>query len=167
MPYGSEIGVERLIGDIVTSRDFTISSTPSSTQISAVLDDVTADLDRELQAQGYRVPVLLADDTTAYNYLAAVNNYGAAAIVLGMIPAHAFRPGLEGLGETRAQMFEARFQNAMKVIQEKRIRATRSVGRFSQVFAGSQEDTDANRKLPFFRRGMHDVPGQRSLTGPR
>lgn len=163
MPYGSSTGVERLIGDIVASRDFTTTSVPTTAQIAAILDDVQADLDRELSINGFTVPVA-SSDTTATAYLASINNYGAAAITLGTIPTAAYIPGGVEIGETRAQMFEARFQRAIELIREKRLPASRSRRNHVWIRSGGASDSDNNTKVPLFKRGQDDYPSSRSLT---
>ncbi len=61
------------------------TSTPSSTQVTALMVQVAVEIDAVLEAQGYTVPV-----TTPTNFVAvlkAINAYGAAALAeLGMFP---------------------------------------------------------------------------------
>lgn len=161
--YGSVVAVERLVGDLVASRDFTTSSTPSEAQIELTLDDVAANLNRELDVSGFVVPVA-ASDSQAYNYLVSVNNYGAAATVLGMLPPESFDPDAPDVATSRAGMYQSRFNKALEYIAAHRIRATRRRTRLYHVFSGSQEDSDSNRKKPLFTRGVTDFPSSRTLT---
>ena len=83
--YGTVAGVEKLVGDLVASRTFGAGTVPTLAQVEGILDDVASDLNRELESAGYTVPVTSVD-ATALAFLRASNNYGAAAVVLGMLP---------------------------------------------------------------------------------
>lgn len=162
--YGTVAGVERLIGDLIDSRTFSGSTVPSTTQVEAELDAVAADLNRELEANDFTVPVAVGDDPTDHAFLAAANNYGAAAVLLATVPFIATNPDQEEFGTNRAEMYARRLNHALKEIRAHRISATKSTGRMARMFAGSQEDDDGNTKKPLFVRGIHDFPGARSLT---
>lgn len=166
--YGEVAGIQKLIGDIVESRTFTTGTVPTLAQVESELDNQAADLNRELDQAGYIVPVGEVDYPTAYAFLVAANEYGAAAVLLSTIPANSFNPDdeIEQTGETRAITYSNKFKSALKAIREYRIRAGMRVGRLSRVFAGSQEDDQGNEKEPIFTRGMDDYPGRRNLTGP-
>ena len=161
--YGSEAGVEKLVGDLVAGRDFGAGTIPTTTQVEGVLDDIAADLNRELDTEGYTVPVASAD-ATAKAFLAAANNYGAAAVLLGMFPVGAYNPDAEGQGNSRAEMYQKRLNSAIKMIREHRLKAGMTTQRFALVFSGGQEDEDGNEKLPLFKRGQTDYPSSRSLV---
>ena len=159
--YGEVAGIQKLIGDIVESRTFAVGTVPTLAQVESELDNAAADLNRELDQVGYTVPVVEADWPTAYAFLKAANEYGAAAVLLSTIPANGYNPDeeVEQPGETRATTYSNKFKSALKAIRENRIRAGRRVGRLSRVFAGSQEDADGNEKKPIFTRGMDAYPG--------
>lgn len=161
--YGSVAGVQALVGDLVASRTFSGSTTPTLTQVEGVLDDVAADINRELEAAGYTVKVSQASYPTAYAFLAAANNYGAAAIVLGMLPPVTFTADTEQEGPSRAQMYQGRLNHALKVITEGKLKAARDTGRLERCYSGASEDADGNDKVPLFTRDQWDYPGSRSL----
>ena len=161
--YGSEAGVEKLVGDLVAGRDFGAGTVPTTTQVEGVLDDIAADLNRELDVEGYTVPVNATDYPTARAFLVAVNNYGAAAVILGMFPVGAYNPNAEEQGNSRAEMYQKRLNSAIKMIREHRLKAGMTTQRFALVFSGGQEDEDGNEKLPLFQRGQTDYPSSRSL----
>lgn len=164
--YAEHEDVERLIGDIVTDREFATDTVPSLTQVETELDNVAADINRELDQAGYTAPVVEADWPFAYNYLKAANAYGAAAVLLSVVPSEGYDPteDVETPGTDRATTYANKLKSALKVIREHRLRAARRVGRLERVFAGSQEDEDGNEKKPIFTRGMDDYPGRRSLV---
>jgi len=164
--YAEHEDVERLIGDLVEDREFTEDTVPSLAQVESELDNVAADLNRELDQVGYTVPVNETDYPTAYKYLVAANAYGAAAVLLSTIPATTYNPDeeVEQPGETRASTYGNKLKSALKAIRENRFRAGRRTRRLEKVFAGSQEDSEGNTKEPIFTRGEDDYPGRRSLT---
>ena len=164
--YAEHEDVERLIGDIVSGREFDGTTTPTLVQVEAELDNAAADINRELDQIGYTVPVVLADWPTAYAFLKAANAYGAAAVLLSTIPAEGYNPEdeVETGGEDRSKTYSIKFNHALKAIRENRIRAARRKARLADTFAGSQETDDGEEKLPIFTRGMDDYPGRRALV---
>ena len=164
--YAEHEDVERLIGDIVSGREFDETTTPSLAQVEAELDNAAADLNRELDQVGYTVPVSETSYPTARKFLKAANAYGAAAVLLSTIPAEAYNPEdeVETGGEDRGKTYSIKFNHALKAIRENKLRAGRRKGRLADAFAGSQETDDGEEKLPIFTRGMDDYPGRRSLV---
>ena len=77
MAYGSETGVEALVpaAGLIDG-----SSIPTTTQLSAWLDEGAARIDRVLSSAGYSVPVSSGADV--YEELRALNNLYAGAYVL-------------------------------------------------------------------------------------
>jgi len=159
--YAEHEDVERLIGDIVEDRTFSATTVPTEEQVEAELDNAAADLNRELDAVGYTVPVDETEYPTAYAFLKAANAYGAAAVLLSTVPSEGYEPTeeVETPANTRAQTYANKFKSALKAIRENRLRAGRRVGRLSRVFAGSQETDDGIEKKPIFTRGMDEYPG--------
>jgi len=164
--YAEATDVERLIGDVVEERTFTEDTVPSLAQVEAELDNVAADLNRELDQVGYTVPVVEADYATAYKYLKAANAYGAAAVLLATVPATTYSPDeeVEQPGETRAGTYGNKLKSALKAIKENRLRAGRRTRRLENLAAGSAVDDEGNTKDPIFTRGMDAYPGRRSLV---
>ena len=160
--YGTETGVELLIGDVVDSGDFTVSTDPTTTDVEKQLDAVAHDLNRELEAAGYTVPVT-SDDATALAFLEDANDYGAAARVLAMFPGNPYDPDEDAPpGGSRVSMYGQHLKHAIKMIQEHRLKAAFSTGRAKQFEAGARLDTNSNTRSPLFTRGMTDLPGSRS-----
>jgi hypothetical protein len=164
--YAEHEDVERLIGDIVDDREFTTGTVPTLAQVEQELDNVAADLNRELDQVGYTVPVSQTDYETAYNFMKAANAYGAAAVLLALVPAQTYEPveDTEAPPVDRITMYSRQYQHALKVIKENRLRAGRRKQRTGDLFCGSQEDEDGNEKYAVFTRGMDDYPGRRSLV---
>ncbi len=164
--YGTVAGLERLIGDIVPSRTFAVGTVPSTTQAEAELDNVAAEINAELDVQGYTVPISSVDYPTAYAAAKAANEYGAAARLLSTIPSEAYDPTeqVEEIGESRPQQYEKLLNRFLARVKNNRLRAGRRVGRLSRVFTGAQEDDDGNAKKPLFTRDMDSYPGGRVFT---
>ena len=164
--YAEHEDVERLIGDIVEDRTFNETTVPTLVQVEAELDNVAADLNRELDQVGYTVPVSKTDYPTAYKYLVAANAYGAAAVLLSTVPATTYNPDeeVEQPGETRASTYGNKLKSALKAIRENRLRAGRRTRRLGNLAAGSAVDDEGNTKDPIFTRGEDDYPGRRSLV---
>jgi len=163
--YGTVAGVERLIGDIVASRTFTTGTVPTLVQCEAELDNVAADINSALDVMRYTVKVSETDYPYAYNFLAAANEYGAAARLLGTIPTEAYDPDeqMVDMGVTRAQMYERYFNQALKRIWDRKLRAGMAEGRFDKLRAGAATDDDGNTKDPLYRRRMGEYSGARIL----
>lgn len=159
--YGTSTGIERLVGDVFVARSITSTTIPSLTYVEGMLDQTAAEINRELQASGYTIPVSTGE-SVARDWVKSINEFGAAALVLGSMPMTAIAPGREDAGSNRMEMFQAYFNSGLKSIRENRLVSSRSRGRLGGVFAGSQEDSDNNRKLPIFTRGMDDYPGSRA-----
>jgi len=159
--YAEHEDVERLIGDIVEDRTFTEDTVPSIDQVETELNNVAADLNRELDQVGYTVPVDETNYATAYAYLKAANAYGAAAVVLSVLPATVYNPDeeVESTGETRATTYGNKLKSALKAIRENRLRAGRRTRRLGNLAAGSAEDDEGNEKNPIFKRGEDAYPG--------
>jgi len=162
--YGTSTGIERLIGDIVISRAFTTTTVPNSTTVELFIDDIASELNRELAASGYQVPVSTTANPLEHRWLESINDKGAAAMILGSMPAVSFAPGFEDAGTNRAEMFIGFFTRALTAIQEHRFTADRTRGRLGAVFSGSQSDTNGSRKKPLFKRDDGRRTGIDSFT---
>ncbi len=164
--YGTVAGIQRLIGDIVPSRTFSDSTVPSTAQVEAELDNVAAEINAELDVQGYLIPINATDYPTAYALAKAANEYGAAARLLSTIPPETYNPDeqVEDTGETRPQQYEKLLNRFLNRVRKNMLRAGRRTGRLHKFYAGSQADDNGYTKKPLFTRDMDSFPGSRSLT---
>jgi hypothetical protein len=108
MPYATLAEVQQLMAQ------FTISatSTPNTTQATAIMTDISNEIDVRLSGAGFSVPV--TDPQYFEDWLALLNSYGAAAAVL-----KSMFPDAVGIGETPAYAFwEARYQQGLKDIAD-------------------------------------------------
>lgn len=70
---------------LTPKRTFTASSTPTTTQVESIIDDIAAEIDAALNTRGYTVPV--TSPAAFLTFLGVVNAYGAAALAeAGMFP---------------------------------------------------------------------------------
>lgn len=164
--YAEHEDVERLIGDVVLNRTFSISTVPTLDQVEAELDSVAAELNALLDMKGYTVKVSETSYPHAYNALKAANAYGASARLLGTIPTEAYDPSSDmvDMGTTRAQMYERYLNQMKKQIKGYELRAGMRKNRLSRVFTGGQEDSAGNVRDPLFKRGMLNKPGAEVST---
>jgi hypothetical protein len=163
--YGTAAGVQNLIGDIVASRVFTTGTIPALATVEAILDQVAGEINVHLKANGYSVPVALATDPEAHALLLQANNAGAAAVLLSTGPSEAWeQPGLDDVSRGRRHMFENLLTRTLKLIQERRLPATRTSLGFEDLIVGSKLDTDGKTRTPIFTLGRWDYPGTRSLS---
>jgi len=162
--YGNTTGLERLIGDMFVSRTITSTTVPTTLQVDLTIDDIGAEINVALAANGYTAPLSTADNPIEHRYLESINNYGAAAMLLGSIPMTAIAPGLEDAGTNRMEMYQAFFNRGITKINDKKLKASKSRGRLAAVLSGSQTDTDSRRKLPLFKRTDNNTPGTRTFT---
>ncbi len=167
--YGTVARVQALVGDVVASRTFGTTTVPTLVQVESFLDDTASEMHAAMAEGGYIALTATALGTTApraANYLALLNSYGAAALVLQSKPYEAQTAEIPDAPPTRAGWFRKRFQDGLTQIKGNFLTylgMTRS-GRLDKVFAGSQEDSNGNEKYPFFKRGMDDYPGSRYLS---
>ncbi len=103
------------VGNLNPKRTYGASTTPTNTQVDALITQVAVEIDAILEAQGYTVPVTAP--ANLLNFLKYVNAYGAAYLAeAGMFPETA-EPG-----ETAHwQMLKKIYDNYIKMLQEGKI----------------------------------------------
>ena len=161
--YGTVVGIQRLIGDIVGARTFSAATVPTTTQVEAELDAVAMEINAHLDAFGYTGPIDSTVYPTAYGYMQAVNEYGAAARLLATIPSLAYDPEAEQ-GTSRPEMYERHLKRALTKIEKHQLRAGTWKAPLDVVYSGARLDSDGNVKLPLFTRTRDEYPGVRTLT---
>ncbi len=165
--YGTQVGVQALVGDIVASRVFTSGTKPTLVEMEKAIDDVADQINSLLDAYGYAVPVVFANFPIAYGFLSACNDAGAAARLLGSVPPNVYNPLEEQLdgGNSRQQTYINDLNRCFARIRKQELRADRRAERFEHVFTGAQEDSNGNTKLPLFTRDLDENPqAGRALT---
>lgn len=164
--YGSVAGVEMLVGDIVSSRTFTDTTTPSFNTVQDLIFGIAAEINVELRQNGYFAPVRAADFPIAYEYLVHANNAGASARVLSTMPMETYvMPTEERAGGDRREMLDRELWHCIQRIRRQELPAGRQEGLFKRMYAGSQTDrTSGSTKKSLFARDTFDNPNARSLT---
>src|SRR3972149_6822303 len=87
---------------------------PTSTQATAIINDVSVEIDAALAGAGYAVPV--TTPSWFVDYLGLVNQYGAAAAIL-----KAMFPEPAGTADTMPAIYafwESRYQRAMTALRD-------------------------------------------------
>jgi len=163
--YATVALVQGLIGDLVPSRTFTTGTSPTLAEVEGFIDNVADELNAILGANSYTNPVVQATDSKAYGLLILANTVGACALILTSMPTGSFTDlEIETLSSTRYQSFVGRYKKVLKMIQERKLDATRSATDSFSVYSGSRTDRDTGEtKDALFSRGMSDYPGARSL----
>jgi hypothetical protein len=163
--YGTIARVEALVGDLVSSRTFSGSTTPTTVEVEGFIDDEGFRLNSELEQMGYTTPVVVGTDKNAFNWLRAANSAGAAGLVLSALPAESWiDPDNEGPAQSRRQGLEQQMTRIIKAIREGRLPASKATVKKDQITIGSELDSDGNTKLPIFSRSIMDNPSSRSLV---
>ena len=164
--YGTQDGVELLIGVIVSGRDFTASTIPTDASVDAALDSIADILNAELLASDYTIPVASGTNPEAHGMLFRANNAGAAADLLNTIPNTSWSDPEMGpkAGGDRKSMYENMLTRILSMIQSKRFPADKSRGSLAPFFVGSRTDRDTGEvKNPLFTRKKFDNPTSRVL----
>jgi len=166
--YGTVVGVQALVGDLVSDRTFTVGSTPSLAQVELAVNEIGAEINMELETAGYTVPVSAADDVNMEKWLQGINNMGAAARSLSYVPAESvLEPGEENPVQSRRGWYQREFERALKRIRTGLLKASRDQTRMANMVTGAQQDSDGNTKLPIFTRETTRHPTSLpSLTEP-
>lgn len=164
--YGSIVGIEAMVGDIVADRTFTDTTIPSYNTVQDILFGVAAEIAVELRQNGYFAPVRANEFPESYEYLVHCNNAGAAARVLSTLPMESYViPTEERSGGDRREMLDRELWHCIQRIRRQELPAGRQEGMFKRFYAGSQKDrTSGKTKDGVFSRSMFDNPGSRSLT---
>lgn len=168
--YGTVARVQALVGDVVAARTFGTGTFPTLVQVEGFLDDVASELHAALADGGWPIQTLTNLTTNApraVGWLAALNAFGACALVLQSLPYEAQASALPDAPPSRGNWFRKRFEDGLDRIRKGNFLAIMGLARtnrIDRIFAGSQENADGEIKLPFFSRGMDDDPGSRSLT---
>ena len=166
--YGTVKGVHRRIGWIVPNRQmFDGESVPTAEDVEQTLDQAASEIHMRLARAGYPVntaATLSADSPRAYAWLQALNEDGAGATLLGSLP-QAFDPDTSG--PNAYKVLQGKWDNGLKLIDSRaldQLDLYKSDTDASEIYSGSLQDDEGYDKLPFFKRGMFDFPGSRSLT---
>ena len=158
--YGTAAGVHDWISDILPETEFTASTSPSLAQVERALTLCSKEVDVELDAQGYKIPVTIGDSPAAFEYIGEAVNAGGAAKVLAMLPASLYSfPDEESAGGDRRQMLDSQFYFLIRRIRTDELKALHDLDRMGFFQIGV--DPMVN---PRFRRGQFDYPGSRNTS---
>ena len=162
-----------LVGDIVSNRTFTAVTSPSITDAEAACDNVAAIIHAKLAEEGYPLftnAVMLATYPYAQPFLKALNVYGACSFLLQSIPGMAVDPSDASAPNARANQMKKRFDDGLASLKGQvldNLGLQRLVRRTQRITAVQNFDPVTGfHNEPFFRRGMTDIPGSRSLERP-
>ncbi len=167
--YAQASDVQALIGDIVTGRVFTTGTAPKLAEVEALLDDVAAEVHATLAGEGYPIytqAVMAATYPLALPVLKAANLYGACALILQAVPGMGVSPDDLNGPISRSNQFTKRYQARLDTIKGQTLDLLglqRTIRRTQRIASAQRLDDEGNTKAPFFKRGLADIPGSRTL----
>ena len=163
--YGSVAGVAVYVGYMPGSqeRHFTEATVPSSATVESILDQVAAEINLLLADNGYQLDKaedVLSAAPRAHDFLAQVNNLGAAARVLMTMPMDIdpdidTRPSFSAMYKNQLTKFEGGGLETMGLI-----RPSNLSGNLRMANTG-QFNSDGTTKKPLFWRGQFAPTGLR------
>lgn len=165
--YGTVERVQRMIGDLVSSRLFTTSTVPTLAQVEDTLNDIADILNTELKLHGYTVPVSVATDPEAFRLLRYTNSAGASGAILAQLATESssgFSINATEHAVNRKQFFNSQLARTLERIRAGELPAARTLDKSHFAVAGSAKDTDGNLKRPFFTRDIFTNPGSFVFT---
>lgn len=168
--YGTVARVTSLVGEIVLARTFAGDTIPTDSDIESFLDDTAADIHAVMINQGFTPPSRSSIELTLprlNEYLRATNSVCAAVVALMSMSQEASFPGTPDGGQTRSQRLQTRCTMMMKRLSDTEYLENSGLSRVRTITdgltVGSRLDADGNVNKPFFKRGMDDYAGTRSL----
>lgn len=166
--YGTVTSLHSKIGWVIPARaSFTSDSTPTRTEVEAVLDAVASEIHAVLLENGYPADTK-ADVTTnaprAVGWLERVNTAGACADILQSFAV----ANDEETDNSPEKSWRSIYRNGLKLIKGsflERMGLSRTYKMSRHLVSTSTLDKDGNAKEPFFKRGQWGAPG--SQVGDR
>lgn len=163
--YGSIERVQVYVGDIVDGRVFSVNTVPKTTQVTEILNDISAEINVHLKRAGYSVPVTTAASPNEKRFLDMEASKGAAAQVLKSLPGFSWtRPTEDQDAVNRINAYERDYRETLKAIDVRALGAAGLTASRSRIKVGSAETTAGDTKRPLFTRAMTDFPASRRLT---
>ena len=157
--YGAVTGVQARVGDLVPSRAFSGSTTPTTTQVELFLDDVASEMNALMEGAGYTIPLVAGTNPSAYAWAASANEAGASVMVLDTHPDVSYDPDNPSPQASRKSSYAAIYKRFLTAISEGTFKADRDTTKLGRFTVGSYLDDDGKKKVPVFTRAMNDFPG--------
>lgn len=164
--YGTTLGVQTKAGWVVPGRDFSDTTTPTTTEVNTLLDQLCSDIHAKLAEAGYPIDTkvdVLANAPRAVAWLEYLNEAGVAA---ALIQQFAIAGDPEAVGNP-AEFWLSRYKDGLKMIAGSFLESmglTRTRDLSAPLVGTWYKDGDGNVKKPLFKRGQFDYPSSRSLT---
>jgi len=171
--YCQPSDIQGLVGDIVPNRAFSGNTSPSLADVEGTCNTIAAIIHAKLADEGYPLLTNAAMSSTyplVQGFLKSLNIFGTCSLLLQSVPGMAIDPSDSDAPNARANQFKKQFNDGLKSIGGQVIDLlgmARTTRRTQRVTAVQNLDPDTSyHKDPFFRRGMTDIPGSRSLESP-
>ena len=171
--YCQPSDIQGIVGDIVPNRAFSGSTSPSITDVEKTCDMIAAIIHAKLADQGYAIltnTAMVATYPLVQGVLKTLNIYGTCSLILQSVPGMAIDPSDSDAPNARANQMKKLFNDGIKSIEGQVIDLLgmpRTIRRTQYVTVAQNLDPSTGyHKDPFFKRGMTDIPGSRSLLSP-
>lgn len=161
-PYATTAQVAMFVPALIAgASDFSGSTMPPKTTVAQMASWISAQIDMQFRAAGYKVPfVVMTGETwldSQTNYLALLTCLGTASFVSGHVlkPAPAVAPGREGAA---SNIFQRLFDQQLALIYNPGLR-TSLVGFRADFYAGTAAEyamTQPSGPTSDFMEGMFD-----------
>jgi hypothetical protein len=166
--YGTVVGVQALIGDVVINRVFSPTTFPTFIQVETFLDYAANRLNASIRANGYTFPVDSIAYPETYGVLKLANEMGAASLVISMSPSETWiAVDSDSPMYNRRRFYDTQFKEVLRIIKDKELYSGRSAIGLT-AYAGSQENrVTGDEKFPIFTRQGLNYPGGSVYEGPQ
>lgn len=162
--YAEHERVETRISDVLIGGLFTTDTRPTLAQAEQILDDVAAQMNAHLEANGYTAPVT-STDQIALDYCASANAAGACVQIFQSFPSEAWDPSAPDPMRNRVSGLASEFNKWETMVTESRLNATRNHSRTHNFIVGGARDRVTGAlNNPMFDKGVDSYPGRVSLT---
>lgn len=164
--YGTVAGIQVRVGWMVSSRTFSGSTTPNTTQVEGILDQIASEIHAKLAEAGYPIStkaVVTAAAPRAADWLEQLNEDGASALLLMTNPV----AGDPEEDKDPSGYWKSRYKEGLKMIKGTFLSflgLSRDREMSDHLVSGSYKNTDGEKKLPIFTRNVFDYPSSRTLT---
>ena len=158
--YAEHERVETRISDVLVGGLFTTGTRPTLAQAEQILDDVAARMNAILESNGYTAPVT-STDQIALDYCESANAAGACVQIFQSFPSEAWDPDAPDPMRNRVSGLASEFDKWVKMVEEKKLNATRTHSRTHNFIVGAARDRETgDLKKPLFDTNVDGYPGR-------
>ena len=156
MPYTTFSDVQALVGDVIKTRHFSVTTRPTHDEVESWIDQIQSEIQLRLYSYGFiSRGEEIATTNMSYSWIKRIASVGVSARILQSLPAQAIlSPDLEDTAQNRAVNFDREYHRGLTKIQNRELLITDRSSSFQRLQSGSASKCDR----PFFRRHQFDHP---------